>query len=370
MAKILIVANGSSPLTLARGIVGQDAGHQIFWVSTPGVKLPGVTAYGPSRAGRLESMVLETIYLARAISQVRPELIHVHYARQGLRTPLLLRQKPLIVSTMGGDILPEQGYRGVHRPLVRALLDRADIITTKSDFMDTALSNIGDYQARLRRVTWGIDLDRFRPDRDTTYLRRRWHIPENDLVFFDSRGAKPLYNKHIILAAFARYLLGHNPPATLLISEQNADATYLAQLKQQVHNLHIAGRVRFAGTIPYQEMPDYFNLATAVISIPSSDGLPQTIYETMACGTLMIMSNLPQYIGVVIEGITARLVPYDNSEAVAEAMAWTANHPERNLETIRTGRAFVEKWADRRFQTDFVNQIYSDLLARYGLVSG
>jgi glycosyltransferase involved in cell wall biosynthesis len=363
MAKILIVANGSSPLTLARGIVGQDAGHQIFWVSTPGVKLPGVTAYGPSRAGRLESMVLETLYLGRAIRQVQPDLIHVHYARQGLRTPLLLiGQTPLIVSTMGGDIIAGRGYHGVHRSLIRALLSRADIITTKSAFMDAKVCHIGDYRAKLRRVTWGVDLDHFQPDLDVDYLRHRWQIPDGDLVFFDSRGAKPLYNKHVILTAFANYLQGNNPPATLLVSEQSAVAAYLARLKNQARELNVANRVRFIGNVPYRQMPDYFNLATAVISIPSSDGLPQTIYETMACGTLMIMGNLPQYKGVAIEGVTARLVRYNDPEAVAHAMAWIANHPEVRSTTVRVGRAYVKKWADKRTQTKYVNQIYSSLL--------
>lgn len=364
MAKILIVAHPHSPHTRTRGLIGQQAGHQIFWVSTPKVNLPNVTAFGPPAGmGRLGRVVLEPVVLEVALRRVKPDLIHVHGARQGLRTPVLLSHNyPIIVSTMGGDILPEQSYVGIHARLVRALLNRAEIITSKSVFLDDVLAKMGDYQSKIRRVNWGIDLNRFRPDLDVSALRERWQIPAGDLVFFDSRLARPLYNKDIILTAFAQYVQAGGPSATLLVAELFPDPGYSDLLHRLANDLGIAEKVRFIGALNHADMPGCYVLADVTISIPGSDGVPQTIYEALACGSFPIMGNLPQYTGMVEDGLTARLVPPRDSDALAQALIWVASNPQIRARAQLLGRAYVQQYADQRTQAAFVNQIYADLL--------
>ena len=362
MAKILVVASPPGPLTLERAVVGQKAGHQIIWVSTPKVALPEVIAFGaPSKTGSWGRILLEPFALLRAIRDTRPDLVHVHYAWQGLRTPLLLRCRPLVVTVMGGDILPDQSYNGPRPPFVRALLNRADCITSKSQFLDEALCRIGGYRDKIRRITWGVDLNKFNPNRDVNYLRQRWRLPADNLVFFDSRGARPLYNKHIILDAFAHYLKAGGPAATLLVAEFSPDPAYLNRLKAQAGELGIANKVRFIGSIDHAAIPDYYALADVTLSIPDSDGLPQTIFEALACGSFLILSDLPQYAGTVEDGLTARRVPPD-SRAVAEAMLWASTQPDVRTRAIQLGRIYVEQHANRQTETQRVNQIYAELL--------
>lgn len=363
MAKILVVASPPGPLTRERVAVGQQAGHEIFWLSTPQIHLPKVATFGaPAQTGRFGRTFLEPFILLKAIRRIQPDLIHVHYAWQGLRTPLLLQYRPMVITIMGGDILPEQSFNGWRVPFVKAMLNHADCITSKSQFLDGALCRIGDYAAKIKRVTWGVGLNIFRPDRDVAYLREQWHIPPGDLVFFDSRGAKPIYNKHIILAAFASYLRSGGPSATLLIATINSQSSYVAELRQNAQNLGIIDRVRFLGTVDHALMPDYYTLADVTISIPRSDGLPQTIFEALACGSFLILSDLPQYAGTVEDGVTARLVPANDSEAVATALAWIAARPEIRAQVAQTGRAYVQRYADNRTQARLVNQLYRELL--------
>ena len=363
MAKILIVASANSPLTRARGVVGQVDGHEIAWVSTPKIQIDNVRAFGPENEGRLQSTLIEPFHLWNALTTFKPDLIHVHFARQSLRTPLLcLTQQPMIVSTMGGDILPDQGYRGLHATGVRALLNRADCITSKSAFMEQAIKKIGSYDHKLERVTWGIDLDHYHAGRDVDYLRAQWQIPDDRLVFFDVRGAKPLYNKHIILDAFARYIQEKGPNAVLLISEFAADRTYLEELHQQVESLELASHVRFVGSIEHEKMADYHALADVVISIPRSDGLPQSIYESLACGAYLVLGDLPQYEGVVEEGVTASLTPIGDADAVAQALLEVATDANRLEIARQVGRAVVTKEANQRVESDRVNKIYRRLL--------
>jgi len=370
MAKILIVGDPTTPLERARGIVGQRAGHEIFWFSAQQADLPGVTRFSIPRIAVMSAPVralLKPIYLRTALRQTRPDLVHVHYGQTGLMAFPLSKTHPLVVTVMGGDILPEQGYAGVRAYFIRLLLDNADCITSKSDFMDGALDKIGKYRNKIKRVVWGIDLARFHPERDVNALRERWLIPAADLVFFDPRLAKPFYNKHVILEAFAAYLGDEGPSATLLVAEAFAEPAYLVHLRQRAMQLGISDNVRFVGAIAYDEMPAYYTLADITISVPPSDGLPQTIFEAYGCGSFLILGDLPQYTGVVQDGITGRLVPVGNVQKLKEALLWAAATPGVRQNASRLGREYVEAEADFNVQAARMNEIYAELLYTRGM---
>jgi glycosyltransferase involved in cell wall biosynthesis len=367
MAKILIVGHPTSPLEQTRGLVGQRAGHQIFWFSVPPATLPGVTSLSVPNFARQSAptrFLLKPLFLSLAIQKARPDIVHIHYAQTGLMTLPLARFHPLVVTVMGGDILPDQGYRSLAAISTRWLLEHADCITSKTEFMDSALDKIGNYRNKIRRITWGIDLNHFHPGRNVAALRVRWSIPPHDLVVFDSRLARPFYNKHIIMEAFAGYLQSGGPSATLLVAEAFADPAYLVRLRQQAQRLGIPDRVRFVGAIPYAEMPDYYALSDITVSVPPSDGLPQTIYEAYACGSFLIVGALPQYAEVVEDQVTALQVPVGSVQALKKAISWICANPDVRERAKSIGRAYVQKHADFDKQANFMNQIYADLLCK------
>ena len=367
MAKILIVGNPESPLVRERGLVGQEAGHQIFWFYRHQVHIPGVTSFGlPGHLARLPRLhhFFEPFYLADAIKNIHPDLIHVHFASKGLLAIPLSRFHPLVVTAMGSDISPTVGYRGLYAPFTRRLLESADCITVKSAFMQQMLRQIGDFAYKTKRVTWGVDLDLFRPDRAVEPLRRKMGIPESALVFFDPRAIHPLYNKHLVLEAFRRYVDAGGAEAVLLIAGFNADKRYMNQLQKQVDESRLRKSVLF---IPQQNrfnMADLYSLADIVVSFPRSDGFPQTIYEAWASGRFMILSDLPQYRDELRDGITARLVDLRDVQALADSLNWVSQHSEARLAARKTGPARARAIADKSVETEKMNQIYVDLLTK------
>ena len=367
MAKILIIAGiSSSSYGRSIGLIGQKAGHQIYWVSGRKVECPGVIVkrlpecFGHSTFWRV---LLEPFLVMEAIRKFRPDLIHVHYAMKGLVTIPLLFFHPLVVSTMGDDINPKYPYHKITVPFARLLLDHADIITSRSDYMDEALALIGNYQSKTRRVTFGIDLEKFHSNRDVGWLRKKLAIPADDIIFFDPRVAKPNYNKHVILGAFAHYLHNGGSAATLLVTEYLADPKYSLQLRHQAQSLGISDHVRFLGAIDLADLPDYFTLADITISIPSTDGLPQTFFEAFACGSFIIAGDLPSYKGVLQNGVTACLVSVNDEIKLAETMQWVVKHPDIRKKAVQLGQIYIQDHADFRKQANLVNQIYSELIS-------
>ena len=67
---------------------------------------------------------------------------------------------------------------------------------------------------------------------------------------------------------------------------------YYLQLKRKVTTLGLDDYVIWLGYIEYKDMPLYYNASDLVISVPSSDSSPKSVYEAMFCGKPIIISDL------------------------------------------------------------------------------
>lgn len=366
MAKLLIYGNPNSPLVRTRGLIAKNFGHEIVWLSAQRANIQDVKSYSLPRwlsNNNLLRALSEPFLALLALITVRPDLIHVHFASKGLAAlPLAFFKKPIIVTVMGSDIMPNAVYRFPFSLFTKLLLDKAIMITAKSEYMDNQLNKIGNYSHKIRRVTWGIDLNRFGPRENSRKLRHTHSIPEKDFVFYDPRAAKPLYNKHKILSAFASYFKLNAPDATLVVSEFNSDQKYLRTLKDLAKTLEIEGHVRFIPEIDAKSMAAYYNMANVTISLASSDGFPQTIYEALACGSHLILSDLPQYSDLAGKGLNYSLVDPENESQLVQVMIKLSVDLASRPKDYRAGRIFVRQFADAKQQKELVNELYLELL--------
>ena len=101
------------------------------------------------------------------------------------------------------------------------------------------------------------------------------------------------------------------------------------QDRQQVHDPVAAAILNgaaqelatFVGAIPHGEMADYYRLADMTVSIPSSDGTPMSVLESMACGTPVVVSRIPNYDSHYIEeNKTVLMVDPNDPAALATAL--------------------------------------------------
>lgn len=273
---------------------------------------------GPTRkVGR----VISAFRMARLVAGLRADVVHVHYLR-GLAWGLLLtRTGPCVVTPWGSDVLAEQGaFREWYSErLTRALLRRADLITVHSDYMERRLRALIGPSRPVGRIGWGVDLARFRPGLEVESLKRRWGIASHRPVVLSPRIVRPLYRHELVIRALPA-VRREAPDVLLLITEHEADEAYLRSLKDLARDLGVEEQVRFMGAIAYEEMPRLYNLADVVVMTPRSDGMPNSLLETMACGTVPVLARLEQYEGLVRHGVNGLLVEADPA-AIAGALA-------------------------------------------------
>jgi hypothetical protein len=96
-----------------------------------------------------------------------------------------------------------------------------------------------------------------------------------------------------------------------------------------------------------------------------SDGMPQLLYEAMACGSYPILGNLDSYRELIQDGVNGRLVEVGDVEVLGEAMCWVAAHPEHRKTAAIMNRQWIVEVADKEGQDRIVLSIYEELLKKY-----
>lgn len=278
-----------------------------------------------SAGWRKPGRIISACRLALAVARLKPDIVHVHYARGVAWGLAPAGPHPLIVTPWGSDILEEQGAfkEWYSRLLTTALLRSADLVTVHSAYMEQRTRALLPAGVPVARIGWGVDLKAFRPGLDTGPLRKQWSLRPSDRVIFSPRIAQPFYRHEVIVKAFAR-MVGTIPDSVLVIAGQRADRDYVENLRRGAEAAGVMERVRFVGTIPYADMPRWYNLSDVVAMAPRSDGMPNTLLEAMACGAVPVLGRLPQYAELIRDGHNGFLAdqePDALAGALVEALA-------------------------------------------------
>lgn len=263
------------------------------------------------KIGRL----LSAIRMAWILRQIKPDVVHLHYVR-GLAWGILLHPShPCVATPWGSDVLEEQGaFRSVMDTwLTRAVLRKSDLVTVHSEYMRKQVEPLLLPKQSMVRIGWGIDLQRFHPGIVVQGLRERWNISEAHRVIFSPRLCKPFYNHQRVIKALPT-VCKSIPNTILVISQQFAEASYVSELRLLASQLGVSSHVRFVGEISYEGMPAWYNLADAVVMVPHSDGMPNSLLEAMACGAVPVLKKLPQYDEIIQHEVNGFLADLQGME--------------------------------------------------------
>ncbi len=169
---------------------------------------------------------------------------------------------------------------------------------------------------RIVVVPNGVD-DRMRPVENGELLRsfRAQHeLPERFVLFVGT--LEPRKNLVTLLQAYAKLRgRGRIDHALVLVGGKG---WYYSEIYATAERLRLREHVLFAGFVPQEELPLWYNAADVFVypSLYEGFGLPPL--EAMACGTPVISSNVSAMPEVV--GDAGLLVDPHDADAIAEAL--------------------------------------------------
>jgi L-malate glycosyltransferase len=296
------------------------------------------------------------LWLRRLVRRVSPDLVHAHWAVSWGFWAAAAHCHPLVVSGWGSDIYLQ---RGLSRAKVTYAIRRADQVTVPSPGLVNELVHRGADRSRATLVDNGVDVRLFSPvdPVQREQAKRRLGLDDGPWVL-SFRGGLSYYNLDAVIAAFRRV---HRsvPGARLLVVHGSAPLSEAARLAFEAADLGDA--IRIDGAIDHDRMPDYFRAATVGISVPSSDGSPTSVWEGMACGLPMILSDLPQMRERLEETGAARFVAIEEN-AIAEAVLELLEHPALRERMSTEGRSWVVDNVDNLRGRERLAEVYQRAL--------
>jgi glycosyltransferase involved in cell wall biosynthesis len=255
---------------------------------------------------------------ARSLIRLRrPELVIGYWAHPDGEAAVRIGRlvgSPSCVIVGGSDVLLVTRDEHRRRRVQNVLLTTDAVIAVNED-LKNAVIGLGVPAARVHVWRQGIDVAEFRPG-DRQHARQQLGVSARGRVVVWVGRMVPVKGLDILLTAcslllsrgveYHLYLVGDGPLRDELIAQAEA--------------LGVSASVTFVGPKLHHELADWYRAADLTVLPSRSEGLPNVLRESLACGTPFVASNVGGIDEIADPGCCL-LVPPENPVALADALA-------------------------------------------------
>ena len=275
----------------------------------------------PAIGGRFHpgSIARSVLPLVRSLHEVRPfDVIDASFFYPDGPAAMMLARAlsiPFSIKARGADIHHWARKRST-APMIRAAADAASGLLAVSQALRNDMIAIGMDGAKIKVHYTGVDLDRFFPTPDRIAAKAGLGLSADVVI---SVGALiPRKGQGLLIRALP--LL---PSVTLLLAGEGPARKGYEQL---AHQLNVAGRVRFLGSVPHEKLPQLLAAADVMALPSSSEGLANAWVEALACGTPLVISDAGGAKELVDRPAAGRIVARE-PKAIADAIGELLRDP-------------------------------------------
>ena len=332
--RICYIANTSNNVHFARWYrFFRDKGHEVHVASgDPSrvqnrIDIPGVRVhYLPEKklpyhrlsvAYNLIKLPVIIRELNRIIDQISPDVIHAHQVYAEGFWGALTGFHPFIVTPIGSDLLVHAQESQVMRLISRYVLERADLVTGDSLILQQEIFRFGGVREKTHLILNGVDLRVFHPQVSGSRVRQKYGIGDQPVIL-SVRNLDEIYRVKEIIEAIPTVLEGLPNAKFIFCYVPNVGSPF--DPHALVRALGLEQSVILVGMTPRNEIPEYYAAADLCISVPSSDSSPSSVYEAMACGTPVILSDLPWTKHFIKDEENALLISERSPRAIAKSI--------------------------------------------------
>jgi phosphatidyl-myo-inositol dimannoside synthase len=294
--------------------------------------------------------------ITRALAGGRFDLLHAHWiVPNGLPAAPFHRRLPVAIGLHGSDVFMAE--KAAIRGWARRSLARCRLLTGCSPELVDRVCALGFDPAASRVIPYGVDADRFKPDRAAgAEWRRRLRIPDGAPLVLSVGRMVTKKGYHVLMEALPGLLEAH--PAAHVVLAGAGDR--LEEFRAVAETWPL--RVHLPGIVLRDALPDLFRAADLFV-LPAVhdakgnvDGLPNVILEAMATGLPVVASGISGIPLAVSDGVTGRLVSEGDAGQLGAALGELLANPERARSMGEASRREVE----RRLTWDAVAASYRE----------
>lgn len=304
----------------------------------------------PWKLGLLPFFFLGELFaLIRLLRKYKFHLIHAHWLiPQGLVASLarlfIKSAPPLLCTSHGSDLFALQGK--MNKILKRYIVSNSTAVTVVSRAMRNEVIKLNVNHEKVFVIPMGVDLqNRFIPAE---------MLNNSGSLLFVGRLVEKKGLRYLIYAL--PLILKKHPKVCLRIA---GDGPEKDDLKSRCVNLKISDHVHFLGAVKNDLLPALYQTSNVVV-FPSviAEGFGLVLVEALGCQCASIVTDLPAFRDIIIDGKTGLVVPQKNIQQIAEKVILLLNDDELRCSLGKEGRRFVLKYYD----WSIIEQKYVDLI--------
>ncbi|MDX2177260.1 MAG: glycosyltransferase [Candidatus Sumerlaeia bacterium] len=295
-----------------------------------------------------------------AMRRLEADLWHFHIPNPtGDVSWLLSRPKGRLVATYHSDVVRQRWAMAAYAPLLRAFLRRCDRIMPTSPRLIDASPFLAPLRDRCEPVPLGMPLEPFARTAETAARVREIKRAHKGMPLLCFVGRLRYYKG----LQFAVAALPRLPKVQLLVIGDGPEREPLGRLAAE---LGVADRVHFLGTLSDEDVVAHLQAADLFV-LPSH--LPSEAYglsqiEALACGTPVVCCDLPTGVPWVNQdGVTGRVVPKADPEALAKAVADLLGDQHRRFAMSEAAHRRARAEFDVAVMATRIDAVYRAVLA-------
>jgi len=243
----------------------------------------------------------------------------------------LFFKKKLIVWVSGTDNLRKGRIR---KKIVQVGLNSADLIGCNSEFVIREIERlgVGIDKGKVFYVNPGVNLSKFKPERrenpEEVILNVSRINPSKGIE--DSIKVIPLLKEKF-------------PNLKFKIAGNFEDRDYLENLENLVSKLDCEGFVEFLGPVPHDKLASLYNSSKLFLFTSKHEGLPNVVFEAMACGLPVISTAVGTVPKIIKNGVNGHIIEGKDSKIIAEKISELLTDEKLRSDIGNAARETVEK---------------------------
>jgi glycosyltransferase involved in cell wall biosynthesis len=280
--------------------------------------------------------------LWRFMKRVGPDVVHTHSSKAGVlgRAAAHLAGTAVVVHSVHGWSFRPYQPAWVQRLAVlaeRLMATTCDllVVVAEADRREGLKRGVGTPE-QYRVIRNGVAINRIAAaGASAATVRRQLGVPAGSPLVGSVMRLAPPKDPGTFLRAVA--LVASNRPDTRFAVIGDGPGRHDAEALAV--ELGVSDQVIFAGV--RRDVAEVLGALDLFVLSSTSEGLPRVVVEAMAAGVPVVASDVGGVSEVVDDGVTGRLVPPADPDALAAAMLDVLDHPRTSGQLARSARAAI-----------------------------
>lgn len=367
MKTICYLADASNPHTIKWCNYFKNKGYNIHVISLNQGDIDGVNVHNFSfnvKELKNESPFKKIKYLSvigkikKLVNQIKPDILHAHYASSYGLIGSLLNYHPYIISVWGSDIydFPNGGF--IQKSIIRYNLKKADYIFSTSEDMARETKKYTNKEISI--TPFGIDMEFFSPNKKDKQkdiftvgtiktLEKKYGI---DYLIKGFKLAKDEIDKDKTL---------ENKNIVLKIAGSGSQESNLIALVQE---LNLNDCVEFLGRLELNRVAYNFNKFDISVFASLRESFGVSALESQSCGVPVIVTDVGGHPEVVLNNKTGIIVKSEDEKEIKKAILKLFYNKELRNSMSCKAREFVKQNYEINSNFSDIQKIYKDILSK------